>query len=339
MFKKNSTYICLKKATFVKENYKIVPIRYEDRFEIMKWRNEQIYHLRQSKPLNYEDQEHYFINIVAGLFELEKPTQILFSFLKDEICIGYGGLVHINWIDKNAEISFVMDTELQKNSFAKYWSIYLELIEEVAFNELDIYKIYTYAFDLRPHLYEVLETNGFNKDAVLKKHCFFNDKFIDVVIHSKFKVISENKSCQELYLREAINDDAQLLFEWANDKNVRKNAINQEPILWDNHLSWFLNKINSTESKILILSDGNNSFGQIRIDKIDSYWQIDYSLDDKYRGQGLGKKMIDLLLQKFDLFKFKATVKNHNVASIAVFIKSGFKKLSTDDPDFIFFEY
>jgi RimJ/RimL family protein N-acetyltransferase len=333
-------YKVLNKHFFSEGNFSIVPIRYEDRLDIMKWRNEQIYHLRQNKPLTIESQENYFNNIIASLFDQEKPNQILFSFLENDKCIGYGGLVHINWIDKNAEISFVMNTQLQKNNFKKYWSIYLGLIENVAFHELLLYKIYTYAFDLRPHLYEVLEDQAYEREAVLKEHCFFNDKFIDVVIHAKFSnkdyyLIEKDK----LFLREANMNDAKLLFNWANDKNVRKNAIVEDPIIWDNHLNWFNKKINSFETKIFILSNENKSFGQIRIDKIDSYWQIDYSIDDEYRGQGLGKKIVDLLLEKFDLFKFKATVKKHNEASVAVFTKLGFKQLQLEDPDFLFFEY
>ncbi|WP_343695603.1 GNAT family N-acetyltransferase [Flavobacterium sp.] len=186
MFKKGAKYVCLEKSFFSLDNFKIIPIRYEDRLEIMNWRNEQIYHLRQDKPLTIEDQDHYFDDVIANLFNQERPRQILFSFLENDICIGYGGLVHINWIDKNAEISFVMNTKLQKDNFKKYWSNYLRLIEIVAFNELNLYKIYTYAFDLRPHLYEVIETEGYQKEAVLKNHCFFDGKFIDVVIHSKF---------------------------------------------------------------------------------------------------------------------------------------------------------
>lgn len=45
----------------------------------MKWRNEQIYHLRQAKPLTKEDQNAYFENVVAKLFEDDHPNQILFS--------------------------------------------------------------------------------------------------------------------------------------------------------------------------------------------------------------------------------------------------------------------
>ena len=105
-------YKVLSQSVFQEGDYKIVPIRFEDRLDIMQWRNEQIYHLRQAKPLTAADQENYFVNTVAKLFDEEKPAQILFSYLENDVCIGYGGLVHINWIDKNAEISFIMNTEL-----------------------------------------------------------------------------------------------------------------------------------------------------------------------------------------------------------------------------------
>lgn len=178
-------YKVLVKQVFKNNEYKIVPIRFEDRFEIMKWRNEQIYHLRQNTPLTVQEQDNYFQNVVSRLFEQEKPNQILFSFLKDDICIGYGGLVHINWIDKNAEISFIMNTELEKEYFTQNWIKYLGLIEEVAFKELYFYKIYIYAFDLRPHLYKALSQACYFEDARLKNHCYFEGEFIDVVIYSK----------------------------------------------------------------------------------------------------------------------------------------------------------
>jgi RimJ/RimL family protein N-acetyltransferase len=178
-------YKVLHKQEFSVGHFAIVPIRLEDRMAIMKWRNEQIYHLRQNKPLTAEDQENYFNQVVSSLFEQELPNQILFSFLENGVCIGYGGLVHLNWIDKNAEISFIMDTSLEKERFHEIWSVYLGLIEQVAFQDLNLHKIYTYAFDLRPHLYMVLEDCNFFKDAILKEHCFFDNKFIDVIIHSK----------------------------------------------------------------------------------------------------------------------------------------------------------
>ncbi|WP_258150506.1 GNAT family N-acetyltransferase [Nonlabens tegetincola] len=170
---------------FSNDEYRIVPIRIEDRYDIMRWRNEQIYHLRQNKPLTKKDQDNYFENVVSKLFDQDKPSQFLFSFLKNNVCVGYGGLVHINWIDKNAEISFIMDTKSEDIYFEKYWTIYLDLIEKLAFQELKIHKLYVYAFDLRPHLYKVLKKNDYYLDAILKEHCYFNNRYLDVVIHSK----------------------------------------------------------------------------------------------------------------------------------------------------------
>ena len=178
-------YKCLKQQEFKTGRYALVPLRGQDSLDIMKWRNEQIYHLRQQNLLTVEDEEKYFNIVVASLFSQEQPNQILFSYLQDDICIGYGGLVHINWTDRYAEISFIINTELEKDFFEHHWTTYLSLLEQVAFKDLQLHKIFTYAFDLRPHLYTAVEKAGFTKEARLKEHCFFDDRYIDVVIHSK----------------------------------------------------------------------------------------------------------------------------------------------------------
>ena len=150
----------------------------------MKWRNEQIYHLRQSQLLTEDGQQQYFDNIVSKLYDNPKPDQILFSYLEHGVCIGYGGLVHINWTDRNAEISFIMDTILEADHFAEHWSNYLIMLKIVAFDDLKLHKIYTYAFDLRPQLYPIFEAAGFKREATLKEHCCYDGEYKDVIIHS-----------------------------------------------------------------------------------------------------------------------------------------------------------
>ena len=181
-------YKCISQSVFSTENFHIEPIRDSDKYEIMTIRNEQLYHLRQEKLLTLEDQDTYFNTVVKNLFEVDFPSQILFSFFKDNRFIGYGGLVHINWKDKNAEISFVMKTELEKEFLKENWSSFLKLIENIAFQELDLHKVSTYAFDVRPHLYEIFEQNGYKKEAVLKEHIVIENQYVDVVIHAKLNV-------------------------------------------------------------------------------------------------------------------------------------------------------
>lgn len=179
-------YKALKKQNFCIKNYSIVPIRYEDRYLIMQWRNDQMYHLRQNEPLTKEQQDLYFNTVVSWLFEQEKPNQILFSYLENDNCIGYGGLVHIDWVHRHAEISFIMDTLLESSYFEWHWKNFLALIEELAFSELNLHKLFTYAFNLRPLLYIALEASDYVKEAVLKEHCYFDNKYLDVIIHCKF---------------------------------------------------------------------------------------------------------------------------------------------------------
>jgi RimJ/RimL family protein N-acetyltransferase len=179
------SYKCLNNQVFENKLFSLIPIRDQDKYDILKIRNEQIYHLRQSELLTIESQESYFKIVVDTLFDQEQPSQILFSYLENGKFIGYGGLVHINWVDKIAEISFIMNTELEKDFFQKHWGVFLGLIEKVAFEDLGFHKIFTYAFDLRPHLYKAIEKAGFTKEAQLKEHCLFDGKYIDVVIHSK----------------------------------------------------------------------------------------------------------------------------------------------------------
>jgi len=180
-------YTCLATEKFTSGEFHILPLRMEDRYDIMKWRNEQIFHLRQKSPLTIQQQDHYFETVISGLFSQEKPGQVLFSFFHNDVFVGYGGLVHINWEDKNAEISFLMNTELEQVHFEEYWMAFLELLSKPAFEELGLHKIYTYAYDLRPRLYDALKQASFRHEATLREHIYFDKKFVDVLIHSKFK--------------------------------------------------------------------------------------------------------------------------------------------------------
>lgn len=299
--------------------YSIVPIRYEDRFLIMKWRNEQIYHLRQIKPLTVEDQENYFQNVVAKVFEQEEPNQILFSYLKGDECIGYGGLVHINWIDKNAEISFIMDTSLEKKYFQLHWITYLSLIEKLAFKELGLHKIYTYAFDIRPHLYIAIESAGYTIEAKLKEHCSFEGKFKDVVIHSKWN--------NYIKYRLISVSDKLLLLEWSNDEDTRKNSFNSDIITIDAHEKWFINKINSKDSYYYICEIESSPCGIVKFDTNNDKTVIGIIVSPKFRNKGLANKMLKGAIAKYKRLNdnvIYSYIKTENIASIKSFEKAGF---------------
>lgn len=313
-------YKILSKQIFSSGDYSLVPIRMKNRFDIMKWRNEQIYHLRQSEPLAVDKQNEYFENVVSKLFEQEKPSQLLFSYIESGVCIGYGGLVHINWIDKNAEISFIMDTSREKEEFHKHWGIYLELLEQIAFDELSLHKIYTYAFDLRPHLYEAIEAKGYIKEAVLKEHCLFNGEYKDVIIHSKIN--------QYVSVRDISITDKEITFDWANDKITRENSFNYQSITFKEHSAWFERKLNDKNAKYFICEVDNKPASIVRFDKSDDKVVIGITVAPDFRGKKLAAQFLQKSCKKYTEEtkenKIYAYIKNENLASIKSFVKSGF---------------
>ncbi len=334
-----NTYKALKTNSFSKDQYSIVPIRFQDREAIRQWRNEQMYHLRQASLLTKENQESYFKEVVAKLFDQEKPNQILFSYLKNGECIGYGGLVHINWIDKNAEISFIMNTELEKEEFKIHWGVYLDLIEKVAFKELNLHKLFTYAFDLRPHLYEALEENKYSLEAVLKEHCFFNGHFIDCIIHSKIN--------RNIGLRKIQTSDLDITFSWANDSETRNNSFNSKPIIYEEHSNWFLSKLNDENAHYFICEVEGYAAALVRFDfnKEANAYIIGITVDKNFRGKRLSTTFLKLSCENFtEISKDNiiAFIKEENIASRKAFEKAGFvflKKEINNQVEALKYEY
>lgn len=306
-------YKILKVQSFEKAEYLLKPIRFEDRHKIMKWRNEQIKHLRQSKPLKRKEQDEYFNTVILRQFDQENPEQILFSFLKDDKCIGYGGLVHINWKQKKAEISFLIDTEIEKDHFKKFWLIFIGMIEKVAFNELDFNEIFTYSYEVRPNLYPILEQGGFiEKERILNAKLIENNP-VDALIHIKRK--------NELTYRSVCHFDSQLLFDWAN--STRNKSLNPDIITWKDHLKWFHQKMNDPKTKMFVFCL-KKPVGVLRLDEVNRQLQISFSVDIEHRGKGIGNRMIIFALKKFSGNDFSAKVIGDNISSHRIFLKNNF---------------
>lgn len=319
-------YKCLAKQEYTYLEYKIIPIRDGDKYIIMQWRNEQMYHLRQNKFLTKEDQDLYFENVVSTLFSKDQPEQLLFSFLKEDELIGYGGLVHINWADKNAEISFLMNTELEKEHFEEYWIIYLKLIEKVAFHQLSLHKIFTYAYDLRPKLYKVLESAEFIQEAKLFDHCIVDDRYVDVYIHSKFG----------FQFRKIVENDISLTFEWATNPKIREYSLNKTNIDFDTHKNWFYNTLADNNVYYYFYTLNKVPVGIFRINKIDNQTGlVSFLVNPDFHENGIGYKMVSdgiELIRKIDnqIKNLKAEVMHENKASLKIFEKLNFNKVKLD---------
>jgi len=306
--------------TYRFKEFQLVPIRFNDRIKIRTWRNEQMVHLRQDQKLSRADQDNYYLNVVASLFQEDQPKQILFAFLDNGELVGYGGLVHMNWMDRHGEVSFLMNTELQEKRFEDYWSNYLRLLRFVAFDELKLRKIFTYAFDVRPHLYPVLQNAGFVEEARLKDHCCINGKFKDVLIHAQF-------TGALISYREARKNDVKLYFEWTNDPYVRSQSFQTDEIQYKDHVHWFESKVADSKILMLLFSDKEDSIGQVRIEQKPDENVISVSLAASSRGKGYGSRILRLAALEFHQRigeSISAYIRENNHASIRSFESAGF---------------
>jgi len=132
-----------------------------------------------------------------------------------------------------------------------------------------------------------------------------------------------------LSYREADKNDARLLFKWANDAEVRGQAFNVEKISWEEHQKWLQKKMCSSNTKIFILKDGDQSVGQVRLDwDNDQKAIIDVSIDSACRGRGYGGQGIKLISEAVVMRglvkEIVAYVKTDNQASYRSFLKAGY---------------
>lgn len=318
-------YRCLNQNIFEQEAYKIIPLRDEDKYKIMQWRNEQIDILRQKQPLTKIQQEQYFATVVAKLFDEEQPNQILFSYLKNDELIGYGGLVHIDWESRNAEISFLLETEksTDKKMFVFHWRTFLKLLKKVAIKTLYFKKIYTYAYDIRPQLYVALKEEGFFEAKRIKNAVMINNSPKDVLIH---KYTSSQNSISFRYAKEK---DVDLYFNWANDPEVRKQSFNKDEISYERHSQWFRNKLKDKQTQMLVFfeDDTLKEIGQVRITSNNENI-IGISIDEKFRGKQYASTMLYLsaylFKQKINKKPIVAYIKKENNASQKSFLKANF---------------
>ena len=169
--------------------YSLSSIRMEDSECIRKWRNEQITALRQKKPLSEKEQTKYFNEIVKFQFLQEQPDQILLRFTLENELIGYGGLVHLNWEDKRAEVSFLLESERTKDLalYERECKVFMNLLKTCAFTVLGLNKISTEAYSHREFHVNALESAGFAREGVLREHVQIDGIWVDSVLASCLK--------------------------------------------------------------------------------------------------------------------------------------------------------
>jgi UDP-2,4-diacetamido-2,4,6-trideoxy-beta-L-altropyranose hydrolase len=132
-----------------------------------------------------------------------------------------------------------------------------------------------------------------------------------------------------LRLRHVREADRSLLWEWANEPQVRAASFSTDIISWEQHVQWFAAKQKDPNCVFYFaLNEAETPLGQVRYDIDGTEATISISLDAKYRGQGYGSQLITLASQKLcqtlPVQLIHAYVKERNDTSARAFLKAKF---------------
>ena len=164
-----------------------------------------------------------------------------------------------------------------------------------------------------------------------------NQLLVDGLGARKVVEIIDPSAADSLRLRPAREEDIATYFNWANDPQVRRNAVHASLIPWAIHEAWFANKLRDANSHLFVLEATGLPIGQIRFDREGNEARIDYSLDSTVRGRGWGKTLVALgsdLMQSIHPLRLRAEVKVENFFSSSVFLRAGFTEAVAASPGF-----
>lgn len=137
-----------------------------------------------------------------------------------------------------------------------------------------------------------------------------------------------------LTVRPASGTDMDLLWTWANDPEVRRNAIQQRPILLEDHERWFHARLQDPGCRIYVGEVAGKSIGQVRFERDGDAVVIDISLSAPFRGMGLGTAMLKAAIaahaERRRPLSLRAYVKPDNAASREMFLACGFQAAGPD---------
>jgi UDP-2,4-diacetamido-2,4,6-trideoxy-beta-L-altropyranose hydrolase len=132
----------------------------------------------------------------------------------------------------------------------------------------------------------------------------------------------------QLSIKPAGEGDIDLYFGWVNDPLVREQSITTGTIAYDDHSNWFRKSLVDPETHLLLIKAESLPVGQVRFFRQGKFWELNYSLDEIFRGRGWAKHIVKLALNWLringETGTIRAKVRDSNQASLRVLIGCGF---------------
>ena len=144
----------------------------------------------------------------------------------------------------------------------------------------------------------------------------------------------------ELNVRPAQLGDAQRIWEIRNEPASRAVAASQEVIPLTQHIDWFNNKYFKQRGNFYFVGEvDGNVIGYCRFDLEGDHYLNSIAVASSMHGKGVGTILLGQAIEQLKTGADKpihAEIRKHNLASVKIFEKNGFKKVSENDQNFYY---
>lgn len=135
-------------------------------------------------------------------------------------------------------------------------------------------------------------------------------------------------------LRRAVEADARLLWEWANEPSTRAVSFSTAEIPWDVHVDWLRRRLADPGVSLWIAVDrSDQAVGQVRFEPAGDGRVVSVSTSPACRGRGLGTAIIRAGTRRMAsriAGPVIAYIRPDNAASLAAFVKAGYRRTGTE---------
>jgi RimJ/RimL family protein N-acetyltransferase len=119
-------------------------------------------------------------------------------------------------------------------------------------------------------------------------------------------------------------ENADILLEWRNDPSTRAASHDSHFISKEEHYAWLKGFLNKNDKYFFVAYKDDIPVGSVRAVSVNGLWCLSWVIAPSFRGRGLAKDMLALLVEKID-GPMQAEVKVNNHPSIKVAEHIGMK--------------
>lgn len=144
-----------------------------------------------------------------------------------------------------------------------------------------------------------------------------------------------------MHIREATQDDREVIWEWANDPETRAQSFDRSAIPWRDHVAWFEGVL-ADEYRILVVGCDPEPVGMVRFDIDGDDATISVNLAPTSRGRGLGVRLITEATAWFHErhpMAVTAWIRPTNLSSVRAFDRAGYRRTSSERADRLRYEH